>query len=45
MDKAHPLRFPMIVHSLHAKDNPFRSCEENEEFLGLEVPYLSAIEL
>src|SRR5688572_4177408 len=43
MDKAHPLSSPMVVRSLNIKDDPFRPHEENEEILGPEVPYLSAI--
>ena len=43
MDKAHPLRSPMIVRSLDVKKNTFRLCEKGEELLGPEVPYLSAI--
>lgn len=33
----------MVVRSLNIEKDPFRSCEENEEVLGPEVPYLSAI--
>ena len=43
MDKAHPLSTPMIVRSLDVKKDPFRPREDNEEILGPEVPYLSAI--
>ena len=43
MDKAHPLSTPMIVRSLEVNKDPFRPPEENEELLGPEVPYLSAI--
>ena len=43
MDKAHPLSTPMVVRSLEVSKDPFRPQEENEEPLGLEVPYLSAI--
>ena len=43
MDKAHPLSTPMIIRSLDVKKNPFRPREDNEEVLGPEVPYLSAI--
>lgn len=43
MDKAHPINYPMVVRSLTAKNDPFRPREENEEILGPEVPYLSAI--
>nr|ACY01923.1 hypothetical protein [Beta vulgaris] len=43
MDKAHPISSPMVVRSLNEKDDPFRPREENEEILGPEVPYLSAI--
>ena len=34
----------MVVRSLDAKNDPFRPPEEDEEILGPEVPYLSAIE-
>lgn len=43
MDKANPLSTPMVVRSLNIDNDPFRPCEENEEVLGPEVPYLSAI--
>ena len=43
MDKAHLLCTPMIVRSLDVKKDHFRPREDNEEILGLEVPYLSAI--
>ena len=43
MDKAHPLSSPMVVRSLDVKNDPFRPCENGEELLGPEVPYLSAI--
>ena len=43
MDKSHPLSSPMVVRSLKVTKDPFRPKEENEELLGLKVPYLSAI--
>ena len=43
MDKAHPLSTPMVVRSLDPKKDPFRRHENEEEPLGPEVPYLSAI--
>ena len=43
MDKSHPLSSPMVVRSLEVTKDPFRPKEENEELLGLEIPYLSAI--
>ena len=43
MDKTHPLSSSMIVRSLDVKNGSFRPCENGEELLGLEVPYLSAI--
>ena len=43
MDKAHPLSTPMVVRSLDPNKDPFRPCENGEEILGPEVPYLSAI--
>ncbi|XP_035838086.1 secreted RxLR effector protein 161-like [Helianthus annuus] len=44
MDKANPLSTPMVVRSLNFENDPFRPCENNEEVLDPEVPYLSAIE-
>ncbi|KAK9065509.1 hypothetical protein SSX86_014910 [Deinandra increscens subsp. villosa] len=43
MDKANPLSTPMVVRSLNVDKDPFRPCEDNEEALGPEIPYLSAI--
>ncbi|XP_074290139.1 secreted RxLR effector protein 161-like [Silene latifolia] len=43
MDKAHLLSSPMVVRSLDANKDPFRPQDNNEEILGPEVPYLSAI--
>ena len=43
MDKATPLNTPMVVRSLNVENDPFRPSEENEEILGPETPYLSAI--
>ncbi|KAL1330434.1 hypothetical protein AAHE18_12G109500 [Arachis hypogaea] len=43
MDKSHPLSTPMIVRSLDVEKDKFRPKEENEDILGPEVPYLSAI--
>ena len=43
MDKSHPLNSPLVVHSLEVNKDLFRPKEENEELLGLEVPYLNAI--
>ena len=43
IDKSHPLSSPLVVRSLEVTKDPFRPKEENEEFLGSEVPYLSAI--
>ncbi|XP_069145921.1 secreted RxLR effector protein 161-like [Solanum lycopersicum] len=43
MDKAHPLSTPKAVRSLEVSKDPFQPQEENEEPLGPEVPYLSAI--
>ena len=43
MDKSHPLSSLMVVRSLEVTKDPFRPKEENEELLGPEVPYLSAI--
>ena len=43
MDKSHPFSSPMVVRLLEVTKDPFRPKEENEELLGPEVPYLSAI--
>ena len=43
MDKAHPFSSPLIVRSLDVKKDPFCPCENSEELLGPEVPYLSVI--
>jgi hypothetical protein len=43
MSKAHPLKTPMVVRSLDKDQDPFRPRSENENVLGPEVPYLSAI--
>jgi hypothetical protein len=43
MDKTYPSKTPMVVRVLEKDTNPFRSCQEGEEVLGSEYPYLSAI--
>ena len=43
MDMAYPLSTPTVVRSLDIKKDPYYLIEENEEVLGPEVPYLSAI--
>ncbi|GJY64443.1 hypothetical protein Tco_0465903 [Tanacetum coccineum] len=43
MDKAKPLSTPMVGRSLNVDNDPFRPCEDDEEVLGPEVPYLSVI--
>jgi len=43
MDKSHSLCTPMVVRSLDVDKDPFRPQEKDEELLGPEVPYLSAI--
>jgi len=43
IDNAHPLSTLMVVWSLNAKKDHFQPLEEDEEILGPEVPYLSAI--
>jgi len=43
MMKAHPVTTPMVVRSLDIDKDPFRPKSENEDVLGPEVPYLSAI--
>ncbi|XP_060216728.1 secreted RxLR effector protein 161-like [Lycium barbarum] len=43
MDKVHPLSTPIVVRSLDINKDPFRPYENDEELLGAEIPYLSAI--
>ncbi|GJS56941.1 copia protein [Tanacetum coccineum] len=43
MDKAKSLSTPMVGRSLNVDNDSFRPCEEGEDVLGPEVPYLSAI--
>ena len=43
MSKCHPLKTPMVVRSLEADKDPFRPKGDDEEVLGPEIPYLSAI--
>ena len=43
MDKVHLLSSPMIVWPFDVKKDSFRHCEKDEELLGPEVLYLSAI--
>ncbi|KAD7477833.1 hypothetical protein E3N88_00969 [Mikania micrantha] len=43
MENANSLSTPMVVRSLNVENDPFRPCEDGEEVLGSEVPYLSAI--
>ena len=43
MSKCHPLKTPMVVQSLEADKDPFRPKGDDEEVLGLEVPYMSTI--
>ncbi|XP_026459407.1 uncharacterized protein LOC113360073 [Papaver somniferum] len=43
MDKVHPASTHMIGRSLYVQKDPFRPKEDDEEVLGAEIPYLSAI--
>ena len=43
MDEAHRLNIPMQVRSLDVKKDVFWPRDDNEDLLGLEVPYISAI--
>ncbi|XP_065625193.1 secreted RxLR effector protein 161-like [Quercus suber] len=43
VDKAHPLSTPMVGRSLDVKKDLFQPQNDDEETLGPEVPYLSAI--
>jgi hypothetical protein len=44
MNKTYPLNTPMVDWSLDVKKDYFRPQEEDEEILGLEVPYISTID-
>ena len=43
MAESHPLSSPLIVRSLGLDTDPFRPKMDDEDVLGPEVPYLSAI--
>ena len=43
MAESHPLSSPMVVRSLGLDTDPFGPKTDDEEVLGPEVPYLSAI--
>ena len=43
MDKSYPSKTPMVVRSLDMNKDQFRPKDEDEELLGIEVPYVSAI--
>ena len=44
MDKTTPLNTSMVIRSLDVIKDPFSSWKDDEENLGPEIPYLSAIE-
>jgi hypothetical protein len=43
MDKAYPSKPHIVIRALEKKTDPFRLCQEGEEALGSEYPYLSVI--
>ena len=43
LDKVHPLNTPMQIHSLDVKNDIFRPRDDNEELIGPEISYHSAI--
>ena len=43
MNETNHLSTPMVGRILNVKNDPFRPREDNEEILGPEVSYLSAI--
>ena len=43
MNKSHELSTPMVVKSLEVDKDPYKPKEDNEDILGPEVPYLSAL--
>jgi hypothetical protein len=42
MDKAYLFKTYMVIRALEKDIDPFRPCQEGEEVLGSEYPYLSA---
>jgi hypothetical protein len=44
INKTYPLNTPMVDWSLDIKKDHFLPQEEDDEILGLEVPYISAID-
>ena len=44
MNKKNLLSTPIVVRSFNVEKDPFRSCENDEEVYGPEIPYLSIIE-
>jgi hypothetical protein len=43
MDKVYPSKTLMVVRALEKDTDPFLPCQEGEEVLGSEYPYLSVI--
>jgi hypothetical protein len=43
MDKIYPSKTPMVIRALEKETGPFRPCQEGEEDLGSEYPYLDVI--
>ena len=43
MDKAHTLSFPIVVCSLDVKNDPFRPCENGENYLVLKYHILVSL--
>jgi hypothetical protein len=43
MDKDYPSKTPMVIRALEKDSDPFQPCQEGEEVLGSEYPYLNAI--
>ena len=44
MNKTYPLSTPIVDWSLDVKNDHFRPQEKDEEILGPEIPYISAID-
>jgi hypothetical protein len=45
MDKAHPSKTPMVVRGLENDTDPFRPCQEGEDVLDSEYPYINTIRI
>jgi hypothetical protein len=43
VDKGYPSKTPMVMRAIEKETNPFHPCQEEEEAMGSEYPYLSIV--